>query len=202
MIVAIVPAAGLSHRMGRPKPLLDLGDGPLIARVVAAIREGGVSRVVVVAPPADRAESAAIASAAESAGAEVVVPAVQPSDMRASIEAGLARFEGFPSPRSILIAPTDIPGITGGLVNRLIEESRRHPRAIVVPIADGKRGHPAILPWSVALAIRGLPAGVGVKSLFDGAGSVLVEMPVDDRASFLDLDTPDDYRVWTGRDLS
>ena len=47
-VAAIVPAAGLSTRMGRPKLLLPFGGEPLIVRVVNALRQGGAAPVVVV----------------------------------------------------------------------------------------------------------------------------------------------------------
>ena len=73
-IPAIVPAAGKSRRMGRPKPLLPFDGQPLIGRVVSALRLGGASPVLVVTPPAQAAEGPPIAEAARQAGAAVITP--------------------------------------------------------------------------------------------------------------------------------
>ena len=43
MIAAVVPAAGHSQRMGRPKLILPIGGQTVIARVVSALRDGGAS---------------------------------------------------------------------------------------------------------------------------------------------------------------
>ena len=43
MIAAIVPAAGKSTRMGRPKLLMSLDGATLLHRVVTALRQGGWS---------------------------------------------------------------------------------------------------------------------------------------------------------------
>jgi molybdenum cofactor cytidylyltransferase len=51
MIAAVVPAAGLSVRMGRPKLTLPVDGGTVIASVVQALLEGGVDTVVVVVSP-------------------------------------------------------------------------------------------------------------------------------------------------------
>ena len=45
-IAAVVLAAGMSRRMGRPKALLPLGGLPLIARVVEPIRSARVEPIV------------------------------------------------------------------------------------------------------------------------------------------------------------
>jgi len=203
MIVAVVPAAGQSARMGRPKPLLEVDGSTLIARVVAALAGGGASRVVVIVPPEGRAESAGTARAARSAGATVIVPAEQPADMRASIEIGIARIGSDagpgPPPTGVLITPGDVPGIGADLVRRVVEAGLAAPGSIVVPRAGAKRGHPVFLPWEAALAIRLLPAGTGLNALIAGPGRDVVTVEVGDPKALLDIDTPDDYRRWTGR---
>lgn len=199
-VAAIVPAAGLSQRMGRCKPLIDIGDGPMIRKVLRALRFGGVGRIVVVAPPGDRAESGPIEAEAIEACAEVVVPADQPADMRASVQLGLDRLAARTSPPgALVIAPADVPGINVCTVERLIRFGRTLPGTIVVATAEGKRGHPILLPWSLALTIRDLPEGVGVKALLDEPGLAVFEMPLLHRSLIDDLDTPEDLRRWMDR---
>jgi molybdenum cofactor cytidylyltransferase len=53
MTVAILPAAGASRRMGRPKLLLPFNGGPLVAGVVNALLGGGVEEIVLVTAPED-----------------------------------------------------------------------------------------------------------------------------------------------------
>jgi molybdenum cofactor cytidylyltransferase len=73
VIAAVVPAAGRSVRMGRPKLLMEFEGQSLIRRVVSALRDGGADRIIVVAP-AHTPETPAIAAEATAAGAEVVIP--------------------------------------------------------------------------------------------------------------------------------
>jgi molybdenum cofactor cytidylyltransferase len=196
MIAAIVPAAGLSRRMGRPKPLLDIGGMPLVARVVCALRDGGADRVIVIAPPVERGESAAIAREAEAHGAEVVVLDHESADMRGSIESGMNRIEVWDAVEAILLTPADVPGIDAALVARVIGAGRKEC-AIARPRAAAKTGHPIYLPRDVAREIRGLPQGVGVNVLVEGTGRRVVEVEVEDGDSLRDVDTPEDYRLWT-----
>src|SRR4051812_25373898 len=93
MIAAIVPAAGRSERMGRPKLLLPVGGISVIARVVTALRKGGVDVVVVVVPGTVVAGAAELAAEAETSGAYVVIADPPPRDMRASVECGLDGLE-------------------------------------------------------------------------------------------------------------
>jgi len=198
MIAALVPAAGLSTRMGRPKLLLAIQDRPLIRRVVAALREGGADRVLVVAPPADQDGAVRIAELAREAGAEAISLAASTPDMRATIEAGLASLGlGTEIPSGVLIAPGDCVGLTSGLVAAVVGQFLADPSRIVLPIRGDRRGHPLALPWSTALAIRDLPRGVGVNALLSAREARVDRLTVDFPGLDADLDTPEDYRRWS-----
>src|ERR1700693_2261139 len=66
---AVVPAAGLSRRMGREKVLLPFGRSTMLETVLARLREASVSRTVVILRP----DLTAAQEAARAAGAEVIV---------------------------------------------------------------------------------------------------------------------------------
>jgi molybdenum cofactor cytidylyltransferase len=199
MIVALVPAAGRSQRMGRPKMLLPIAGDTLIGRVVTALREGGAQRVVAVTPPDDSDEGPAIAAAARGAGAEVVAPRIRPAEMRDSIEIGLETL-AVPSPPSrVLLAPGDAAGITPGLVRRLLKESADRPERIIVPRAGSRRGHPVVLPWSIAAEVASLPKGQGASALLSRHQSLVVEIPIGEPHAVDDIDTPEDFRLWQER---
>lgn len=197
MIAAIVPAAGRSERMGRPKLILPLGETTVIERVVASLRGGGADPVIVVAPPRDAPGGALLIDAAEAAGAVVVVPAQRPADMRASFERGIARLAELPAPLAVLLAPADSPGITPALVALVVEQVRAEPQAIVIPTYQGRRGHPIALPWDLAVGSRGLPLGAGLNALVALNASRVVEFDAGDPGTLDDLDTPQDYERWS-----
>jgi molybdenum cofactor cytidylyltransferase len=196
MIAAIVPAAGRSKRMGRPKLILPVGGVSLIARVTTALRQGGADPVIVVVPPAWVPGAAVLAAEAERAGGSVVVAAQPPPHMRTSVELGLDRLLPMPPPATFLLAPGDSPGIDAHLVARVIAQARAAPLAIVIPQARGRRGHPIALPWSLAGEIRGLPDDVGINYLVARHADRVVTLEIGDPLALDDLDTPEDYRRW------
>ncbi|MDB5350843.1 MAG: putative MobA-like protein [Planctomycetota bacterium] len=199
MIAALVPAAGLSARMGRPKLLLDVHGQPLIQRVIRALKNGGADRVLVIAPPIHQEGSIRIQELAADAGAETTHLVAPTVDMRSTIEAGLLLVTGeFEPPSGVLIAPGDSVGMTSGLVAAVVRQFLTDPSRIIVPEREGRRGHPLALPWTVAMAIRNLPRNVGVNALLSAPEArvdrLLVAFPDLDA----DLDTPEDYRRWSG----
>ena len=199
MIAAIVPAAGRSARMGRPKLTLPLGGSVLIVRVIEALRGGGVDTIVVVGPPAGFEGSAELSRTIIEADARLVRPPAPTADMRASIELGLADLEAGPAPEAVLIAPGDSPGLSADLVGLCLGRARAAPGSIVVPSHAGKRGHPLLLPWRIARTIRDLPEGAGVNALLAAHAESILVFEVPEAGAVADLDTPDDYRRWSAR---
>ncbi|WP_337175485.1 NTP transferase domain-containing protein [Paludisphaera sp.] len=194
-IAAIVPAAGASLRMRRPKLLIEFDGRPLIARVVATLIEAGVDRVVVVAPPADAPEGPAVADAAEAAGAVVLSPSTRPESMRDSIELGVAEIDRLdPPPRAVLIVPADSPRLGAGTVARLVDAWRARPDRIMAPTFGGRRGHPPVFPWPMLRAVRDLPPGVGVNQLLVTHADMIDPVPMETDSVLGDMDTPDDAR--------
>ena len=197
MIAAVVPAAGLSKRMGQPKLILPIDGVPLIVRVVTALRQGGAETVVVIVPPAEVPGAIPLADAARRAGADVVVAEQPPPDMRASVELGLARLAAGTAPTTVLLAPGDSPGLSPDVVARVIAQAKAAPGAIIRPEARGRRGHPVALPWSLATKIAGLPPDAGVNTLVRWHKDIIISIDVDNPTVIDDLDTPEDYERWT-----
>ncbi len=194
-VAAIVPAAGESRRMGQPKLLLEFEGRPLIARVVASLIEGGARPVIVVSPPVDSQEGPAVIQAASSAGAVVVTPETRPAEMRDSVEAAVAELKrvGEP-PHAILLVPADSPRLESLLVARILEAWRKTTDRIVIPTADGRRGHPIVIPWHLVEAIQDLPADVGINALIADHADEVLEIEVATDAVVTDLDTPEDLQ--------
>lgn len=189
MMFAIVPAAGQSRRMGRPKLTLPLGDRTVIEHVVAALRAGGVEQVIVVVGP----QVPEVGTLAQAAGAEVVHLERATPDMRTTVERGLDWLESNhrPAPdEPWLLAPADCPTLPPAVVRRLLAVEA--PDSIVVPVHGGRRGHPTRFAWRHAAGIRGLPAGEGINALVRDRARV-IEVPVDEPGILADLDTPEDY---------
>jgi molybdenum cofactor cytidylyltransferase len=179
--------------MGRPKLSLPLGNRTVIECIIRTLRSGGVDRVIVVIGP----HVPELVSFAESAGAEVCQLAEPTLDMRATVEAGLRwAEERFPPPQPRdpwLLTPADHPVINAEIVRALFSRFELGDCSIVVPIHDGRRGHPTILAWKHVTGIRGLPAGEGINTYLRRHATETVELPANDPGVFADLDTPEDY---------
>lgn len=192
MTFAVIPAAGHSSRMGRPKLALALGDRTLLEHAIGALREGGVRHVVVVVGP-HVPDLTAIATAA---GADVC-PLPEPTpDMRSTVERGLQWLEERYHPAADdlwLLAPGDHPGFGPDIV-RLLIDAGRAGHSIIVPVHGGRRGHPTAIAWKHVAGIRALPADQGINSYLRKHASDMLELDVAEPGVLLDVDTPEDYQ--------
>ncbi|MBO0697952.1 MAG: nucleotidyltransferase family protein, partial [Zavarzinella sp.] len=189
MTFAVVPAAGQSTRMGRPKLSLRLGDRTVLEHVVAALRAGGVDHVVVVIGP----HVSDLALPATLAGADVHLLPEQTPDMRTTVERGLLWLEEQYRPRPDdfwLLAPADHPMLNPAVVRQLLETGTGD-RSIVVPVHGGRRGHPTLIGWRHVAGIRSLRPGVGINAYI--LDHNVFEVPVTDPSVLADLDTPEDW---------
>jgi molybdenum cofactor cytidylyltransferase len=192
-VFGLIPAAGQSRRMGRPKLALPLGPHTVLERVVAAVRAGGVAEVVVVLGR----QTAFLRMLAEQAGAQTFVLPAETPDMRATVQAGLAWIEEkhFPRPDDAwLLLPADHPTLQSELVRQLIAAAQAHNEAsILVPAHRGQRGHPTLLRWRHVAALRAFSPGQGLNAYIRAHTAETIELDWPTAEVLRDLDTPQDY---------
>jgi molybdenum cofactor cytidylyltransferase len=193
VIVGVVPAAGHSSRMGRPKLSLALGDRPVLEHVVGALHAGGADRVVVVIGP----HVPELVPLAETAGADVCRLTEPTPDMRTTVEHGLRWVETHLRPQladAWLLSPADHPTLEPSVVRELCDSFRRDPaHSILVPVHEGRRGHPALVGWTHVEGIRALPTDRGINTYFRARPDVVRAVEVNSADVLCDLDTPEDY---------
>lgn len=191
---AVIPAAGYSLRMGRPKLLLPWGRGTLIEQTLIAWRQCAVSSIVIVVRPDDEE----LAAVCKRAGADVVIPLLAPPHMRDSVQLALDHLADVchPSGNDVwLLAPADMPFLSPAIVAELLAAHRPDEPAILFPTLDGHKGHPVLFPWPLARQIRHLPADRGIDALH--GQNATRPVPCDHLGVaveiFQDVDTPAEY---------
>jgi molybdenum cofactor cytidylyltransferase len=189
-VSALIPAAGFSSRMGKPKSLLPVAGRPMLEHVGRAFVDGGASPLVVVIPPESRPESRPIRELVERLGGVVVMPVTTPPDMTGSIVAGLAELPAGP----FLVAPGDIPAIHAGVVAKLIEIGRLRPDRIAIAAHGGRRAHPLLIPGDLADELRRDPPASGLDRWIRSRLDRVLEVEFDDSGLLEDIDTPEEYR--------
>lgn len=191
-VFAVIPAAGLSRRMGRPKLLLDVGGRPVLSRLLDALNQAGVSGIVVVT----RRSENQIAEIAKQHTALLVQPDIDPPDMRASVQYGLQALVEQCDPQpddGWLLVPADHPVLEPDVLTTLLENWHQHNADILLPTHRGQRGHPTLFRWSLADEVAAIPPDQGINWLVKSKPERVLEVPVASDTVLIDLDTPADY---------
>ncbi len=189
MIVAVVPAAGQSRRMGACKQLLPFAGTTVIGHVVDELLRSRVAEVrVVVGHQADRLREELAARNVRI----ILNPDYERTDMLASIRCGLT---GLPAEcQAVLVALGDQPAIRAELVDAMIDRFAAAGRGIVVPTHAGRRGHPLLLATSYREEIMAGYDDVGLRGLLAAHSADALELPISESLVLTDMDYPEDYQ--------
>ena len=180
---AVVLAAGGSSRMGRPKALVEIGGRQALARIVAACREGGCPRILVVVG----SDAEAVGAAARAAGATVVENGAWARGRSTSVKAALPHLP--PAARGMLLFPVDHPLVGAEVVRALLAAP---PAEVVVPVHCGRRGHPILLSARLFPEIAALGDDEPLRDIVHRPGRSVAEVPVEADSILRNLDRPGD----------
>jgi molybdenum cofactor cytidylyltransferase len=203
---AIVPAAGASRRMGRPKLLLPYGSGTVLGATVTALRTAGVAPVVVVVAAGDAPLRAWCldAAAVDAVGLIVAPNPVPERGMLSSVLEGLAALGGANElarrAAPLLVCPGDLPALRTATVVELLRRREASSAGLAVPVWRGRRGHPLAIAPALIPEMQHLDPGRGLRQLLDLHPGDLITVEVDDPGCVGDLDTPEDYEILVAND--
>ena len=184
----LVLAAGRSRRMGSAKLVLPWRDGTVVEAVVAALRSGGVGRILVVVG----GDREAIEEALAGSGVDFVEnPRYADGEMLGSIQLGLRAMGDEAT--AVLLTPGDLPAIQPATVRALIEAWRASEDALCVPVYGNRRGHPVLLPRRTWPQVMALGPAESLRSYLRLHKAELRTVEVSDPGIHADIDSPEDY---------
>lgn len=190
---AIILAAGYSSRMGKFKPLLELGGLAAIDRVILLYQAAGVTDIHVVTG----FRSTTIQEAVRSRGIHLVHNPDHDAGMFSSVLAGVNALPE--TTRSFFIHPVDIPLVRAHTLTALMAAGDMHSPAIVYPSFDDHRGHPPLIRGDLRKAVFAHDGEGGLRAFLGRYANEAREVPVADAGVLLDMDTPDDYAHLSNR---
>jgi molybdenum cofactor cytidylyltransferase len=186
VIAAVVLAAGLSRRMGRPKLLEDLDGEPVIRRTVQQVVDAGLRSITVVVAAAQRA---AFACALEGLPVRIVANPRPEEGQSSSLRIGVASLPSGTSASLIVLG--DQPRLPAEVIPKLLQAAAEGSAAIVAPRYGGARGNPVLFRAAVFPELAALSGDQGARSVIDRDPRRLQYVEVSD-AMPQDIDTPED----------
>jgi len=181
----VIPAAGMSERMGSPKALLGWSPGlSFIEKIVKTYSDAGFHRIVCTLNP----QTITLCQSLEHCKPAQLLLNPYPDRGRLfSLQLGLETVKDSPF---CFVQNIDNPFVTAETIRHLMNEC--DPDAWISPEFQGKGGHPVVLPK--ALIHRILENMDPAKTLHD----LLLDFPkntvaVPDASVLININTPTDY---------
>ncbi|PWB61557.1 MAG: 4-diphosphocytidyl-2C-methyl-D-erythritol kinase, partial [Bradyrhizobiaceae bacterium] len=186
-IAALVLAAGRSTRMGGPNKLLETVGGKPLVRIAVEAALASRARPVIVVTGHHRER-------VEAALTGLAVTLVHNPDyaegLSTSLKAGIGAVPA--SADGAVICLGDMPHVSGPLIDRLLAAfDPERGTLVVVPTIAGKRGNPVVWSRRFFADLATVEGDVGARHLIGSYSEAVAEVPVEDTAAFVDVDTPE-----------
>ena len=182
--------------MGRPKATLPWGeDDTFVSSELRAMGEAGLTPLVLVCGVHAEETRAAIP---HDLGVTVVQNPEPERGQLSSLKIALRSLDAETDLTGALVALVDHPAIRASTLSALIEAVAENE--IVIPLWNGKRGHPVIFGRGLWPEIFRAPDEAGARPVVRRDPRRVRQIDVDDPGVLVDIDTPDDLRAARNRD--
>ena len=184
MLAAVILSGGASRRMGSPKALVSYQGRPFLEHLLSVTKHPaiGARRVVL------GADAEAISNGIPLAAGEIVINQDWKQGQLSSIHAALRSLP--PNTEGILLCPVDHPLISSVLVGCLIDAFLASRAPVVVPVFNGKRGHPVIFSSAVFGELLNAPLEQGARAVVWAHKSEVLEVATTEEGCVLNLNDP------------
>lgn len=190
MIVAVVLSAGESSRMGRPKALLPIDGQTFIERIVAALKQTKVGKIIVILGHNARELQSKISHLP----VEILINTDYKLGQLSSLQLAVRNLQPDLECDGMLVHLVDHPYLAPALVEEMIRRFYETKKRIIVPKFHGKRGHPVIFSNALFDEILKAPMEEGAKAVVNAHRAETLEIETEEEGIAVDIDTPELYQ--------
>lgn len=190
-ISAILLAAGMSSRMGKPKLLLPWRKTTVLGQVVSTFAAAGLNEMIVITGAAREQIEEMVTELAKQYPVQFVYnPEYEHGEMLSSIQAGLTAVDS--QAKAALIGLGDQPQVLEATVRGICDSFLETNSSLVIPSYQNRRGHPWLVARSLWNDILSLPSTTTPQQFLNAYTGRVDYIPAGP-SILQDLDTPADY---------
>ncbi|HVP12577.1 MAG TPA: selenium-dependent molybdenum cofactor biosynthesis protein YqeB [Phycisphaerae bacterium] len=183
-ISAILLAAGSATRMGAEKLQLLYKGRRLIDRALAALTDcPRIDEVIFVVRPDQQL-------GVDHPKCRIVVNPDYREGMGSSLRTGVAAANAAAD--ALVVSLADMPELTPEIVASLIDAFVSSGKSVLVPVCDGRHGHPVVFAGRWRSELSQLSGDLGARAIINDHPDMVAHFETDDRAVIRDVDTPAD----------
>jgi molybdenum cofactor cytidylyltransferase len=190
VIVAVVLSAGESSRMGRPKALLPIDGQTFIEKIVAALKQTKVGKIIVILGHNARELQSKISHLP----VEILINTDYKLGQLSSLQLAVRNLQPDLECDGMLVHLVDHPYLAPALVEEMIRRFYETKKRIIVPKFHGKRGHPVIFSNALFDEILKAPMEEGAKAVVNAHRAETLEIETEEEGIAVDIDTPELYQ--------
>jgi len=184
----LILAAGFSRRMGQFKPLLKIDGETIIDHLISTFIMNKVEVYVVVGYRGQE-----LKSSINNRDVTVIENSNYAHGMFSSVQAGVSSLKS--GHKSFFVMPVDIPLVKISTIKLLRNAYKEHPYKIIYPVFNNRRGHPPLIPISLAPIIAEWEQDGNLRAVLNAYEKVSLEVAVNDENILLDINTDKDYQA-------
>jgi len=187
MLAAVILSGGASRRMGSPKALLPFQGRPFLEHLLDITKHPKVAvrRVVLGAHAANIEKEVALRPE------EVVINENWEKGQLSSIQAALRSLPAGTD--GMLLLLVDHPLISQTLVGGLVDQFYATRAPVVVPVFEGRRGHPVIFSAALYDELLNAPLELGARSVVWAHAAEVSEYITMEEGCVVNLNDPAAY---------
>jgi len=195
MINTIILSAGESKRMGQPKPLLRFDDKTFLEYIISVLQLSNVDRITVVLG----SDAEIIEKSVDLSGTHLLLNKDYKKGQLSSLLTGINNLPE--ETEAILVCLVDHPFITEELVNQIVKTFKERKSPIIVPVYQGKRGHPVLFSKSLFKELLEAPEDKGARYVVYSNEEKVFELETSEKGIMIGINTPEDYQIYFGTKL-
>jgi molybdenum cofactor cytidylyltransferase len=195
MLAAVILSGGASRRMGSPKALLPYQGRPFLEHLLDITK-----------PPKVQVRRVVLGADADPIRKEIALPEDQvvvnldwENGQLSSLQAAIRSL-----PRDVealLVCPVDHPLVSAALLDELMDAFQKTRAPVVVPLYEGRRGHPVIFSAAVFSELLVAPLNVGARAVVWAHKGEIVEVSTNEEGCVLNLNDPNAFLKISGAPL-